>query len=292
MGQVANSVESATSAFPGGYTRYMKDFTGKVAIITGASSGIGRATALALARRGARVALAARRAAELEAVAEEIRALGREALCIPTDVSSRQEVSRLVDEAMAGWGRLDIVVANAGAYVRCRLAGPAGPQEASPVGACTIEAFERSMAVNFYGALYPVLAALPHLVAQGSGHIVLVSSMDGKKGIPPDAPYVAAKFALAGFGDVLRQELHGSGVDVTTVFPGRVDTPLIASLKVPAMSAKIPPDAVADAIVAGICRRQPEVIVPFHARSLLWVNGLSPRLGDWAVRTFRLEGWD
>jgi short-subunit dehydrogenase len=127
---------------------------------------------------------------------------------------------------------------------------------------------------------------------QGSGHIVLVSSMDGKKGVPPDAPYVVAKFALAGFGDVLRQELHGTGVDVTTVFPGRVDTPLIATLKVPWISAKIPPEAVARAIVTAIRRRQAEVIVPFRARLLLWANALSPRLGDWAVRTFRLEGWE
>lgn len=96
------------------------------------------------------------------------------------------------------------------------------------------------------------------MMAQGSGHIVLVTSMDAKKGIPRDAPYVAAKFALAGFGDVLRQELYGSGVAVTTLFPGRVDTPMIEHLKVPWISAKISPEVVARATVRAIVRRQPE----------------------------------
>lgn len=256
----------------------MDRFTDKVVIITGASSGIGRATALALAREGANIALAARREAELQAVAESIRALGRRALVVPTDVTQQAQVARLVAETLQRWGRVDVVIANAGVYVR------------SPVEALTVDAVERSMAVNFYGALYLVLAALPHLRAQHSGHIVLVTSMDAKKGVPPDAPYVAAKYALAGFGDVLRQELYGTGVDVSIIFPGRVDTPLIATLQVPRISAKIPPEDVARAIVGAIRRRRAEVILPFQAFLLMYVNRLSPRLGDWVVRTFRLGG--
>jgi NAD(P)-dependent dehydrogenase (short-subunit alcohol dehydrogenase family) len=257
----------------------MTYFTDKVAIVTGASSGIGRATALALATQGARVALAARRRPELESLAEAISLAGGEALAVPTDVTIQEQVRQLVDQTLARWGRIDIAIANAGAYVR------------SPVVEASAELFERSMAVNFYGALYLVLAVLPHMRQQGSGHIVLVSSMDGKKGIPPDAPYVAAKFALAGLGDVLRQELHGSGVDVSTIFPGRVDTPLIAHLEVPPVSAKIPAEAVADAILTAIQHKRAEVIVPFQARLLIYLNWVSPRLGDWAVRRFRLEGW-
>jgi NADP-dependent 3-hydroxy acid dehydrogenase YdfG len=256
---------------------YMPD---KVAIVTGASSGIGRATALALAGEGAHVALAARNAPALHEVARTIRALGQEALVVPTDVTQQDQVGQLVRETLACWERVDILVANAGAYVRC------------PISDLTVAEVERSMAVNFYGTLYAILAILPHMLDQKSGHLVLVSSMDAKKGLSPDAPYVAAKFALAGFGEVLRQELYGSGVHVTTVFPGRVDTPMIATLQVPSISAKIPPEAVARAIVRAIHRRQPEVIVPFQARALLYLNTLSPRLGDWIARLFRLEGWE
>lgn len=260
----------------------MKDssLSESVAIITGASSGIGRATALALAERGARVALASRTRSALEQVAGEVEALGCEALVVPTDVTQRDQVEGLVAETLARWGCVDILVANAGAYIR------------SPIRELTVERVERSLAVNFYGALHAVLAVQPHMVARGKGHILLMSSLDGKKGMPLDTPYVVAKFALAGYGEVLRQELHGSGVDVTTIFPGRVDTPLIARLKVPRISAKIPPRAVARAIVKAIQRPRPEVIIPFHGHALALVNTISPRLGDWVVRLFHLEGWE
>jgi len=252
----------------------------KVAIVTGASSGIGRATALALADEGMRVALAARNVDALQEMAQTIRALGRDALVAPTDVTLQDQVERLVTETLARWKRVDILVANAGAYIRC------------PIPDLTVAEMERSMAVNFYGALYAVLAVLPHMLSQRSGHLVLVSTMDAKKGLPLDAPYVAAKFALAGFGEVLRQELYGSGVHATTVFPGRVDTPMIGELRVPWISAKISPEAVARAIVRAISRCQPEVIVPFQARALFYLNTLSPRLGDWIARAFHLQGWD
>ena len=252
----------------------------KVAVVTGASSGIGRATALALAKEGAHIALAARRMEALEEVAREIRAQGREALVVPTDVTRQSEVGSLVAQTVSRWGGADILVANAGAYVR------------SPVEELTVEAMERSMAVNFYGALYAVLAIQPCLIEQGSGHIVLVSSVDAKKGLPLDAPYVAAKSALAGYGEVLRQELCDAGIFVTTIFPGRVDTPLIENLEVPRISAKIPPQAVARAVVAGILRNEAEVTIPFQARLLELVDVFSPRLGDWIVRMFRLQGWE
>jgi hypothetical protein len=213
-------------------------------------------------------------------VADEIRALGGEALVVPTDVTRRREVDSLVRETLARWNHVDILVANAGAYVR------------APVVELTVEQVRRSMAVNFYGALYAVLAVQPHLLDQNSGYIVLVSSMDGKKGLPRDAPYAAAKFALGGYGEVLRQELRGSGVYVTTIFPGRVDTPLIERLKVPWISAKMPAEAVADAIVMALRQRRPEVILPIQARLLHLLNALSPRLGDWFVRVFHLQGWE
>lgn len=251
-----------------------------VAIVTGASSGIGRATALELARAGTHVTLASRNMTKLEELAGEIRALGRKAHVMPTDVTCQEQVERLITTTVAHWGRVDILIANAGSYVR------------RPVVELSVADVEQAMAVNFYGALYAVLAVLPQMITQRSGHVVLVTSMDAKKGLPRDAPYVASKFALAGFGDVLRQELHDSGVAVTTLFPGRVDTPMIDNLKVPWISSKISAEAVARAIVTAIERQQPEVIIPRLAYALVYLNTLSTRLGDWAVRRFHLEGWE
>ncbi len=251
-----------------------------VALVTGASSGIGRATALLLAREGARLALVARREGLLREVAQEIERMGREALTLPADVTRQEEVERAVAQTVARWGRVDILAACAGAYVR------------APVLQMTVADVERSMAVNFYGVLYAVQAVLPHMVGQRGGHIVLVSSADGKKGIPPDGPYVAAKFAVAGLGDILRQELRPYGIAVTTVFPGRVDTPMIAHLRVPWISAKIPPKAVARAILQALRRRTPEVILPLQVRLFVYVSALFPSLGDWFTRQFHLEGWE
>ncbi|MGC8780419.1 MAG: SDR family NAD(P)-dependent oxidoreductase, partial [Anaerolineae bacterium] len=148
----------------------------------------------------------------------------------------------------------------------------------------------RCIAVNFFGTVYPVLAALPYLAGRRSGHIVLLSSVDGKKAIRTDAPYAATKFAVAGFGEALRQDLYGTGVEVSIIFPGRVATPLIAGMKIPWISRPIPPEQVAHAIVRAIRQRQAEVVLPATAWALLLADWLSPRLGDWAVRTFHLEG--
>ncbi|NPV06987.1 MAG: SDR family NAD(P)-dependent oxidoreductase [Anaerolineae bacterium] len=253
---------------------------GRVALITGASSGIGKCTALALAQRGVNLALAARREGALQEVAHRARAFGVEAEALPTDVTSREQAERFVQAALDRWGRADILVTCAGAYVRAHATR------------LTVADVERSMAVNFYGTLYPLLAVLPHMLARKQGHLIMVTSLDGKKGLPLDAPYVAAKAAVGGLAESIRQDLRGSGVAVTAVFPGRVDTPLIESLRVPAISAKIPPERVADAIVRALHRRPPEVILPPQGRLLHCVNVVSPRLGDWFVRLFHLEGWE
>ncbi len=258
----------------------MTDFAGKVAVVTGGATGIGRATALALARHGADIAVAGRRAPDLERVAVEIRALGRRALVVPTDVTDQSQVEHLVAETVARLGGLDIVIANAGQYVRV------------PICDCAIEDFDRSLAVNFYGTLHLVLASLPHLRAQHRGHIVIMSSVDGKRGVPPDAPYVVAKFAQAGLGDVLRQELRAEGIGVSVIYPGRVDTPLIETLEVPRISAKVRPEVVGEAVVRAIRRRTPHVVLPLNARLFLLADRLSPHLGDWVVRFFRLDGWE
>jgi uncharacterized protein len=108
--------------------------------------------------------------------------------------------------------------------------------------------------------------------------------------MPQDGAYAAAKAALAAYAAALRQCVHGRGVHVCTVFPGRVDTPMIATLDVPAISAKIPADRVARAVLRALRRQRPEVVVPWHCRLLLWSDVLSPRFGDWLVRVLRLDG--
>ena len=224
--------------------------------------------------------LAARTPEALRDITLEIRALGRDAESMSTDVSRRDDVRRLISETLSRWGRIDILVSSAGQYIRC------------PVSELTAEKVEQSMAVNFYGSLHAVLEVLPHMRERGRGHIILVSSMDAKKGLPLDGPYVAAKFAITGFAEVLRQELHGTGVHVATIFPGRVNTPMTASIDVPWVSAKISAETVARSIVRAIRSRRSEVILPPQALGLHYLNTLSPRLGDWAVRFFRLEGWE
>ena len=250
-----------------------------VVIITGASSGIGRATALAFAGEGARLALAARDVSRLEETEREVRQTGCEVFVRAVDVSDRVQTQALVDETIHRFGRVDIVVCNAGQYVR------------GPISTLTREEFERAMSVNFYGALHLIYAALPHMIARGSGHIVAVSSVDGKKGLPLDAAYVSSKFALTGFMDVLRQELYDTGVYASTILPGRVDTPMIDNLAVPLISAKISSARVARAIIRAVRRRKAEVIVPGGGpRILVLLNAIFPAAADWLVRVFRLEG--
>jgi NADP-dependent 3-hydroxy acid dehydrogenase YdfG len=252
----------------------------KVAIVTGASSGIGRAIALALAAQGAYLALAARRIDLLHTLSAEVQALGSAAIALKTDVTCQDDIDHLVQQTLHRWQRIDILVANAGQYIR------------TPLSTLALEDVERSMDINFFSIVRQVLAVLPAMRRQGREHIVLMSSVDAKKPIPPDIPYASAKFALSGFGDLLRQELFGSGIEVTTVFPGRVDTPMIATLDVPTISAKIPAEAVARATLNGILHRKAEVILPPQARLLHYLNVFAPRLADWSVRFFKLHGHD
>lgn len=256
-----------------------KELEAKSVVVTGASSGIGRATAIAFARRGANVVLAARSQQALEQVQQEARVWNVETLVVPTDISDREQVRALVDASLGRFGKIDVFVANAGTYFRC------------PVQDLTVEHVECVMAVNFYGCLYSILEVLPHMLALGEGHIVVVASVDGKKGIPPDGAYVASKFAVSGLADVLRQELHGTGVHLSTIFPGRIDTPMIADVRVPSISPKIPPERVADAIVRAVLKQKAEVLVPrLSSKTLILVNTLSPGMADRMVRRLHLGG--
>ena len=254
-------------------------FPDKVAIVTGASLGIGRAIALALAKEGACVALASRTETALLELAKEIEQVGGKALVLPTDVTQREQVEAMVRKVIKQWGRVDILISNAGEYIR------------APIADLEPEDLQRSLNVNYYGGVYCIKAVLPHMLAQKRGHIVAVTSMAGKIGLPPDAPYASAKFALTGFLEVLRQEVRPYGIAVTNVMPGRVDTAMIDRLKFSWVSPKISPEAVAQAVLVGIRKQKAIVIVPPQAKLLYYINVFAPSLSDRLSRFFRLEGW-
>ncbi|MBN1895793.1 SDR family oxidoreductase [bacterium] len=255
-----------------------KFFRDRVILITGASSGIGRAAACTLAGLGARVALVSRNEAKLMSLKEEIEKTGGRALAVKGDVHSLEDMRKASEETMIKWGGIDILIANAGKYI----------QEASHE--VPLQAFEEAMAVNFYGVLHAVRSVLPGMKKRGSGHIVIVNSLGAKKAIVGDGPYAASKAALERFGDALRQELRPYKIRVTSIFPARVDTPMIESIKVPGISSKMPPEKVVHAMIRGIRRNKAEVIVPPILFIISFLNNHFPRLADWAYRIFKLEG--
>lgn len=254
--------------------------SGSVAIVTGASVGIGRAVALELARRGACLALAARREPPLLELAGEIRLRGGQALPIPTDITRKDDVQRMVARVVEEWGRVDILVSNAGQYIR------------KPILDLSPDLLQMSLDVNYFGGVHCILAVLPHMLRQKRGHILAVTSMDGRIGLPLDAPYVSAKFALTGFLEVLRQELHGTGISVTNIMPGRVDTPMVGHLRFHWISPKMPPEHVARGVVSALKRPRAVIIQPRLAYLLYYINVFSPSLSDLLARWFHLEGWE
>jgi NADP-dependent 3-hydroxy acid dehydrogenase YdfG len=197
------------------------DLSGRVAAITGASSGIGEATAETLARAGAAVSLAARRTDRIDALAERINGEGGRALAIETDVADEQQANAFITRTKDELGRLDILVNNAGVM----LLGPV-------VGAPT-EEWRRMVEVNLLGLLYCTHAALPIMGAQGSGHIVNISSVAGRFATLGAAVYNMTKFGVNAFSEALRQEVVRANVKVTVIEPGMVATELLSHNKHP-----------------------------------------------------------
>ncbi len=191
------------------------DFEDKVVLITGGSRGLGLALARVFAEEGAHLALLARDENELERAARELRAKGTQVLTLPCDVRERQEVENAVQETVAHFGSLDVLVNNAGVI------------QAGPFAHMQEDDFRDALEVHLWGALYTVLAALPHLerMQKGTGgRIVNISSIGGKVAVPHLLPYAVSKFALVGLSEGLRAELAQAGVKVTTVCPGLLRT--------------------------------------------------------------------
>lgn len=185
---------------------------GTTALVTGASSGIGAATARLLAARGATVAAVARRADRLEEVVADCRATAPRSRAWAADLADPEGAARLGREVWDELGPLDVLVNNAGIPLR------------RPVQRLTLDQVRRAMTVNFLSPVALTLALLPRLLARGSGVIVNVSSLGGRLGITHEAAYSASKFALAGWSEALAADLHGTGVHVRLVLPGPVDT--------------------------------------------------------------------
>src|SRR5271155_5966375 len=191
------------------------DLSNQVVAVTGASSGIGEATALACARAGAAVALAARRADRIQALAELIVADGGRAIAVPSDVGEESQARAFVEQAHSELGRLDVLVNNAGVMLL-------GPIENAPT-----EEWRRMVHANVFGVLYCTHAALALMREQGSGHIVNVSSVAGRVARAGSGVYNLTKFGVGAFSESLRQEAVGLGIRVTLVEPGAVATELV-----------------------------------------------------------------
>jgi clavulanate-9-aldehyde reducatase len=186
----------------------------QVVAVTGASSGIGEATALACARAGAAVALAARRADRIEALAERIAGEGGRALAIPTDVSDEQQARAFIQRAHDELGRVDVLVNTAGVMLL------------GPIAGAPTEEWRRMIHANVFGVLYCTHAALPLMAEQGSGHIINVSSVAGRFARAGSGVYNLTKFGVGAFSEALRQEAVPVGVRVTVIEPGAVATEL------------------------------------------------------------------
>jgi short-subunit dehydrogenase len=259
---------------------------GTTAVVTGAGSGIGRATALALAAEGVRVHAADIDASRAAAVAGEIVALGGAAMGHAVDVSDAEAVAALAEVLRARGERVEILVNNAGVC------------EAGPVEEIALGAWRRLFGVNVFGAVHAIGAFVPDMLERGRGHVVNVASLAGLVPFPFVAPYTASKHALVGLSAAMRMELSHRGVFVTVVCPGAVRTALYADNpialprgareKIIDLVARhgIPPEVIAGDIVRAIVRRRALVVRAGPARPLWFLCRLAPRLFLWAASAF------
>lgn len=242
-------------------------FLDNVAIITGASTGIGRELALQLANQGAWLALAARNTEQLEEVAAQCRRRSGKALAVPTDVSEQRQCAKLIEQTVAAYGRIDTLVNNAGITLRARF------DEIQDLGL-----IEQIMRVNYLGSVYCTYYALPHLKTT-HGRIVGISSASGKWGLPKVSGYAASKHAMAGFFDSLRIELSDCDVSVTMVYPSFVAT---RGRKVSRAIMSV--ETCAHSIVKAAAQRKREIIIPSLSRVGLWLRLIAPGIFDRYVR--------
>ena len=244
--------------------------TGEVTIVTGASSGIGAATARELGRRGATVVLAARRAGLLEAQVRSIREAGGEAIAIPADVSDASDVTMLADRTVAAFGRVDVLVNNAGA------------SWSRPVASSPPDQITGLAQVNLLGAMLLTRAVLPGMLERRHGAIISVGSLSGRVAMEP--LYSATKYGVRGFSLALRRQLAGTGVSVSLVSPGNIDTEMTRHV-----AARMPePSLVATAIADLVMRPRRELVIPRRHYAIAWLEQALPGMAD---LMHRQRGW-
>ncbi|GAC1401686.1 MAG: SDR family NAD(P)-dependent oxidoreductase [Chloroflexota bacterium] len=239
---------------------------GEVAIVTGASAGIGAATARELARRGARVVLAARRVGLLQAEARAITEAGGQAVALPTDVADAAQVAQLVERTKETFGRVDVLVNNAGA------------NWTKPMAQSSAAEITYMLQVNLLSAMLLTRAALQGMLEQRHGAIISVSSICGRVATEP--LYSATKYGMRGFSLALRRQLAGSGVSVSLVSPGHIRTAMTNGLR----ESLAEPEVVAETIAGLIIRPRREVIVPRKYHAIVGLEQVLPDVADLAYR--------
>ena len=253
----------------------------RVIAITGASAGIGRATALRMAREGAGIAICARRADRLETVAAEIAAAGGAPLPIVADVTRVADMDAFVARTVERFGRLDVMMCNAGFGI------------AGAIDEVTPEQMQKLMDVNYTGTYLAARAALRVFRRQGHGHIIIVSSIVGKRGVPYMGAYSATKFAQVGLAECLRAEVAGSAIRVSVVYPVSTETEFFDVMSretgaevTRAFGPRQSVETVADAIARGIARPVPEIYPHWQSRALVVLNAIAPGFTDRMVKRF------
>jgi 3-oxoacyl-[acyl-carrier protein] reductase len=215
----------------------MSGLEGKVAIVTGAGRGIGRAVSISLAKAGCRVVLAARTREQIEAVRKEILSQGGDALAVPGDLTVDEDIQRLVEESKAKWGAVDILINNAGWGKR------------APVVGASLTDWDQTFRLNLRAPMILAKALLPNMIAKGEGAVVNIGSVSGKTGEANGAAYSASKFGLIGFTQSLYEEVREHGIKVAVILPGFVDTPLIPPNRQLDRSKMIQADDIAQAVL-------------------------------------------
>ena len=250
----------------------------RVVAITGASAGIGRATALRLAKGGAAIVACARRVDRLQTLVDEILAGGGEAIAVAADVTREADMNRFVATALERFGRLDVMICNAGFGVY------------GTIDSITAGQMRELIDVNYLGTFYAIRAALPVFRRQTTGHMIVLSSIVGKRGVPYMGAYAATKFAQVGLAECLRAELNGSNIHVSVVFPISTETEFFDVMTkasghaTRAMGPRQRATDVAEAIARTIERPVSEVYPYRKARGLVLLNAIAPGFCDRLVK--------
>ncbi len=259
----------------------MKDLKDKIALVTGAASGIGRAASIAFARERCDVVITDVNGEGLKPVAEEIKALGRRALPVKADVSNKDDVKSLCEKAIGDFGRVDILVNNAGVALYAEIKDT------------DLSDWEWIMGINLWAHIYTLHYLLPQMVENRCGHIVNVSSWAGLVGFAGNGAYCVTKFGVVGLSEVLRTELERFNIGVTVICPGAVQTNIFNSLKLKGFKKDIrnmpvflpmTPEAMAKKIIRAVKRNRPQVITGVGKLGYI-AKRISPALGRFVSRS-------